>query len=72
MDIAIPFSAIMQVVEHGVVKEAAMETRTWIFGVVVVLVIVGYFALQPRGEAPTDVTDSPAFTEEPAEPAPTE
>jgi hypothetical protein len=46
-----------------------MDTRIWIIGVVVVLVIVGYFALQPRGEVPT-ATDSPAVAEQPAEPAP--
>jgi hypothetical protein len=69
MDIAVPSSAIMQVVERCVVKEAAMDTRTWIIGVVVVLVIVGYFALRPRGEAPPDVTP---VTEETAEPAPTD
>jgi hypothetical protein len=47
-----------------------MDTRIWIIGVVVVLVIVGYFALQPRGEVPTAATDSPAVTEQPTEPAP--
>jgi hypothetical protein len=47
-----------------------MDTRIWIIGVVVVLVIVGYFALRPRGEAPPAATDSPAVTEQPAEPAP--
>jgi hypothetical protein len=67
----VPSSAIVQVVEHGAgEREDAMDARTWIFGAILVLLVVGYFALRPRGEAPTAAADSPAVTEQPAEPAP--
>jgi hypothetical protein len=49
-----------------------MDTRTWIIVAIAVLVILvaGYYLLRPAAEAPTAGTDSPAVTEQPAQPAP--
>ena len=52
-------------------RGSLMGTRNWIIGavVVVVVIVIGYFALGPAGEAPTAGIEAPATTEQTTAPA---
>ena len=48
-----------------------MNQRNWIIAaVVVIILIIGYYAMRPGAQAPTETATPPATTEQPAQPAP--
>jgi hypothetical protein len=49
-----------------------MDSRTWSIIAIAVLVILvaGYYLLQPTAQTPTGTATPPATTEQPAQPAP--
>jgi hypothetical protein len=55
----------------GVGRDVIMNQRNWIIAaVVVIILIIGYYALRPGAQAPTETATPPATTEQPAQPAP--